>query len=98
MKTYLIEVFVLPNDTKDDFSFHVSRDDEYTWGRMVEYLERLQRARVIDNWEATEVYVHTAALSLCDIQRKYGRDLDAVEEGYEEHLGATTQFVMERNY
>lgn len=87
MRTYLIEVFALHEDDKDDFSFHVARDDEYTWTEMVGYLQRLQNAGVIDGWTGNEVDVRTAASSCHSLELKYGDDLDRVEGGYEENSG-----------
>jgi hypothetical protein len=82
---HLLEVFVLPDDDKDDFSLYVAQEDG--WPTLIGFLQRLQNAKVIDGWLLTEIRTRGPLFALDDLKRKYGDDLDAAESGYEDSPG-----------
>lgn len=83
MRVYVLEVSPA---TERTYTREVVRDDEHAWGKLVNYLERLQFAGVIDDWEANEVepVVWTAPSVLNELMHAYDDDLEAKEAGYEE--------------
>ena len=85
MRMYRVTVTMNPDKHPDgDFGFDVERTDEPSaWGDMVEYLGRLQHARIIDDWEAGEYVPDGPGDVLAHLQREFNEDLEDIESGYE---------------
>jgi hypothetical protein len=82
----LNRVIVRPNPDvlTEELTFEVDRNDEFAWSELVEYVDRLIWAGMVDEWEVTAIHMDTSQRVLQTLKNHFGTDLEVIETGYEE--------------
>jgi len=85
MRMYRLSIDGAPGGDDDHFDVVARMDgEELAWSEMIEYLDRLTYARVIDEWDMEEhLDPETPGTVMAFLIRKYDGRLEEVEGGYE---------------